>query len=826
VADVEEASHLREVVAITVLEDDDGSLAWRQSLDQLTQLQAGGGGRRTWRREHRHDSLQLSAPTLNPKAGPDADAGQPGLDGGRVAELVSMSPRSEIRVVDDVLGAGMADERDGDPDEARSRGCERSLEIDGRLGPGGPGAGFDRRHLFPFDARPGRDSDHCPIEPRRRRSVTRFVADTDVSRQRIAAERPILGRVSPSDPLWQRRYRAPVVGFPTWSRQAPDRLAYISSESGVYQLHSWDLATGERRQVSEEPVGLINGTLTADGEWLVWHRDITGDESGVYVAAPFSGGRAERFVEGLPVAWDQGLAIGRHRTLAAISDREGFAIFASEAGGPARLLLRSPDSIELGGANAMVRGGVELAALSADERLACLEHAEHGDLIHQALRIIDATTGQTIADLRDDGLCLDASAWSPVVGDPRLAIAHERHGERQPAIWDTSTGEVTDIPLPWDRLTEVADWWPDGSAVLLAELRDGRHRLHRFDFADQRLTELPVEPGSMTGARIRPDGAVWYRLQRGDQPGALLEVGRTEPLLAPPDPPPGRPFIPWEFSNPHGQRVQGWRVEPDPGPAGSAPWPTLMLIHGGPTSIDLDRWAPDIQAYVDAGFQVAMLNYRGSIGFGAAWRDALIRNIGWPEIEDILAGLDDLVANGWTDAKRAVIAGWSWGGYLTLLMHGMHPERFVTGVAGVPVGDYAAGYEDLSPLLQAYDRALLGAAPADVPELMAERSPISYVDRVTAPILFLAGEHDSRCPIRQVLLYTDRLAARSHPHELYLFPTGHAPFQIEERIKQTGVVLDFLARQVPGIRRLEGIAKGNASESGARDPMAGAAASA
>ena len=69
----------------------------------------------------------------------------------------------------------------------------------------------------------------------------------------------------------------------------------------------------------------------------------------------------------------------------------------------------------------------------------------------------------------------------------------------------------------------------------------------------------------------------------------------------------------------------------------------------------------------------------------------------------------------------------------------------------------------------------------------------------TAPLLVLAGKADSRCPIRQVLAYTERLAARDHPHELYLFPTGHAPFQIDERIAQVGVVLDFLARHVPGI---------------------------
>ena len=172
---------------------------------------------------------------------------------------------------------------------------------------------------------------------------------------------------------------------------------------------------------------------------------------------------------------------------------------------------------------------------------------------------------------------------------------------------------------------------------------------------------------------------------------------------------------------------------------------------------------------------------------------------------DILAGLDDLIANGWTDPRRAVIAGWSWGGYLTLLTHGMHPDRFIAGVAGVPVGDYAAGYEDLSPLLQAYDRALMGGPPEDVPELTRERSPITYVDRVQAPLLILAGEHDSRCPLKQILNYVDRLKARQHPHELYLYSTGHSSFDVDQRISQLKVVLDYLATNVPGVTRLEGI---------------------
>ncbi|HEY5630148.1 MAG TPA: hypothetical protein VIR16_11610, partial [Candidatus Limnocylindrales bacterium] len=168
-------------------------------------------------------------------------------------------------------------------------------------------------------------------------------------------------------PLWQRRFRAPVVGFPAWSRHAPDRLAYVSSESGVYQLHAWDAATGERHRVSDEPVGVIAGDISDDGRWLVWHRDTTGDESGTYVTAPFEGGAAEPLLDGLPIAWDGGLALGRSRIVAAINDHDGFSVWVSEAGGPARRILASPESIELGGSNCMVRGGPSVGALSADE---------------------------------------------------------------------------------------------------------------------------------------------------------------------------------------------------------------------------------------------------------------------------------------------------------------------------------------------------------------------------------------------------------------------------------------------------------------------------
>ena len=235
-------------------------------------------------------------------------------------------------------------------------------------------------------------------------------------------------------------------------------------------------------------------------------------------------------------------------------------------------------------------------------------------------------------------------------------------------------------------------------------------------------------------------------------------------------------------------------------PDGAGPWPILIRPHGGPTWLDEDRWNPEVQSYVDAGFAVAAVNYRGSTGRGAEWRDALIGDIGGPELEDLNDALDHLIAEGIADPNRAVVGGWSWGGYLTLMMLGKHPERsWRCGIAGIPVGDYELSYEDMSPLLQAYDRALLGGRPDEVPDLMAERNPINSADAVEAPVLFLIGEHDSRCPLRQAMAYVDRLAARGHPHELYLFSTGHGSHDIDEEISQQRVILDFLAGHVPGV---------------------------
>lgn len=148
------------------------------------------------------------------------------------------------------------------------------------------------------------------------------------------------------------------------------------------------------------------------------------------------------------------------------------------------------------------------------------------------------------------------------------------------------------------------------------------------------------------------------------------------------------------------------------------------------------------------------------------------------------------------DPDRSVLAGASWGGYLTLLGLGTQPGRWSLGLADVPVADYRAAYEDEMASLQAFDRALFGGSPDEVPEAYETASPITYVDAVRAPVLLLAGLNDPRCPLRQVENYARALRERGKVVELYQYGAGHGSHVADERVRQMRVQLDFVRRHL------------------------------
>lgn len=560
---------------------------------------------------------------------------------------------------------------------------------------------------------------------------------------------------------------------------------YASNSSGTVELYTWDRDTDATRQVTDRPDGTRIGVLDPAGAWVWWFDDAGGNEFGVWRRQPFEGGASEIAVAGLGPSYPAGLALGRDGVaVIGRSTDDGTSVHLAPIGGDPRTIYEHKED-------------ANVAALSRDCALLAIEHSEHGDSRHMALRVwrIDTAEPSVVGDLWDGaGLGLRAVAFAPTAGDARLLVLNERHGRWLPLIWDVETGtqRELDVDLPGDV---SAHWYPDSSALLIGHEHHARSELYRLDLATNELTLLPTPRGTIAGATARPDGAVEFLWSSGAQPPAVRDVAGRVVFRAPGAAAPESVAVDDAWVDGRGGRIHALISKPADAPS---PLPTVFLVHGGPTSHDADSFAPGVAAWVDAGFAVVRVNYRGSTGYGSAWRDAIEHRVGLTELEDIAAVRDWAVSSGLADPAAVVLSGASWGGYLTLLGLGVRPDAWSVGVAGVPVADYVAAYEDEMEGLRAFDRSLFGGTPESVPDRYRQSSPITYVDDVRAPVLILAGANDPRCPIRQIENYIAALAARGAPHEVYRFDAGHGSLVIEERIQQVAAEMSFARRHLAG----------------------------
>ncbi len=562
--------------------------------------------------------------------------------------------------------------------------------------------------------------------------------------------------------------------MPEWAHDAPGRLLYGSNHLGKWELFAWDRSADSHRQVTDRREGTMGGTLDPAGRSIWWFDDTDGDELGRWIIEPFEGGQQREAAPELGRAYGAGLNVGRSLAVLGRSGDDGSSLWVVGGDGKA---LRIYDHAE-----AAWTGG-----LSHDETLICFHHSEHGDARHSDLRVVDRA-GALVADLSDGpGLGLESAGFAPVAGDERVLVHHERLDLRRPLIWWPRTGETRafELDLPGD--VEAA-WYPDGASLLIIHEHAGRSQLYRLDLASEELQPLPTEPGTIAVASARPDGEVWYQWSDAASTPAIRSTAGSV-VIGPPgtESPPGV-----RYTDLWADGVHAFVAEPD----GPRPHPTIFVIHGGPEAHDRDTFSPPVQAFVDHGLAVVLVNYRGSTGYGRAWRDALTGNPGLTELQDIATLRQRVVDEGIADPRRLILSGASWGGYLTLLGLGLQPESWALGVAGVPVADYVAAFEDQMEPLKAYDRALFGASPEEDRARYDARSPITFVDRVQVPVLILAGENDPRCPIRQITNYIGRLTELGKPHEVLRYDAGHGSLRTAERIRQMEVEIDFVARHM------------------------------
>ncbi|MGO8787007.1 MAG: prolyl oligopeptidase family serine peptidase [Terriglobia bacterium] len=230
-----------------------------------------------------------------------------------------------------------------------------------------------------------------------------------------------------------------------------------------------------------------------------------------------------------------------------------------------------------------------------------------------------------------------------------------------------------------------------------------------------------------------------------------------------------------------GRDIQGWLTYPqDYDPARR--YPLLVEVHGGPGGMARPSWPSalfDFTVFSHYGYFVLRPNPRGSFGQGEAFTRANVKDFGYGDLRDILAGADYVVNHLPVDNNRVGIGGWSYGGYMTMWTV-TQTHRFHAAVSGAGIANWQSYYgeNDIDQWLIPF----FGASVYDDPAVYAKSSPITFIKNVQTPTLILVGDRDGECPSPQSFEFWHALETLGVENRFVVYPNeGHMIFDPSHR---------------------------------------------
>jgi dipeptidyl aminopeptidase/acylaminoacyl peptidase len=272
-----------------------------------------------------------------------------------------------------------------------------------------------------------------------------------------------------------------------------------------------------------------------------------------------------------------------------------------------------------------------------------------------------------------------------------------------------------------------------------------------------------------------------------------------------------REVVRWKSGD--GTTVEGILIKPADFDA-KKKYPLLVVIHGGPTGVDQPVVSPDryypVEQFVAKGALVLRPNYRGSAGYGAAFRALNVRNLGVGDYADVISGVDYLIAQGFVDKDRVGSMGWSEGGYISAFIT-TSSDRFKAVSVGAGISDWMTYYvnTDITPFTRQY----LKGTPWDDPEIYKKTSPITYIAKAKTPTLIQQGDRDKRVPVPDSFELRQALEDKGVPVKMVLYHGFGHP--IDKPKQQRAVMeenLHWFEHYIWGEPFVEGVGPGAAPQ--------------
>ncbi|MBI3982251.1 MAG: S9 family peptidase [Gemmatimonadetes bacterium] len=400
------------------------------------------------------------------------------------------------------------------------------------------------------------------------------------------------------------------------------------------------------------------------------------------------------------------------------------------------------------------------------------------------LWVVDLTGGVT--RLTGDGYDHDGPAWSPdgrwlvfrrQMGLSMVIAVGQSHGApvdlfRMPA----AGGPMENLTGQWDLLPGSPRVGADGRfayfgggmggadhlfRVSLAggsveQVTRGERRLSGFTFSTDftrmayGLTD-PTHPAEIYSARL--DGSDERRLS------GLNDALLSEALV--------RPAGRVSYKSADGTDVEGWVILPQV--AGNARVPLILAIHGGPHGAYGYDFSFQFQLWAARGYGVLYTNPRGSTGYGERFLWGTWGGWGLKDSEDVLAGVDHVVARFPVDAERLAVTGYSYGGFLTNWLI-THSNRFAAAVSGAGISNWVSDY-GTADIPRTKESEFFGPPWEERSgRLLMDLSPVMHADAAVTPTMFVHGESDFRVPIEQAEQMYVALKKRRVPAMFVRYP--------------------------------------------------------